>query len=84
VRKEFYRTDEDLAEHYKNDPIPKQRKLVLENGFAEDELKKIESEIEKDIADQSHHGSRMQPDAANDRYRQTGSDNLVLRRNRLG
>jgi hypothetical protein len=39
---------------------------------------------EKDIADQSPHGSRMQPDAANDHYRQTGSDNLVLRSNRLG
>ena len=50
VRKEFYRTEEDLAEHFKNDPIPKQRRLLLENGFAEEKLKELESEIEKEIA----------------------------------
>src|SRR6185369_10648036 len=52
VRKEFYRTDEDLAAHYKNDPLPKQRNLLLENGFTEDELKKLETEVEKEIAEQ--------------------------------
>jgi 2-oxoisovalerate dehydrogenase E1 component len=52
VRKEFYRTDEDLAEHFKKDPIPRQKKLLLENGFTENELTELEKEIEKEIADQ--------------------------------
>jgi 2-oxoisovalerate dehydrogenase E1 component len=52
VRKEFYRTDEDLAEHFKNDPIPKQKKLLLENGFGENELLELEKTIEKEIAEQ--------------------------------
>jgi 2-oxoisovalerate dehydrogenase E1 component len=52
VRKEFYRTDEDLAEHFKNDPLPKQRKLLSENGIGDEELKELESGIEKEIAEQ--------------------------------
>ena len=52
VRKEFYRTDEDLAEHFKNDPLPKQKKLVLENGVSENELKQLEEKIENEIAEQ--------------------------------
>jgi 2-oxoisovalerate dehydrogenase E1 component len=52
VRKEFYRTEEDLALHFKDDPLPKQKKLLLDNGFPEDELNAIENTIEKEIADQ--------------------------------
>jgi 2-oxoisovalerate dehydrogenase E1 component len=44
VRKEFYRTTENLAEHSVNDPGPKLRAYLLENGFPEDELIKIESD----------------------------------------
>ena len=51
VRKEFYRTEEDLAEHYKNDPLPKLRNLLKENNFAEERLKELEKNIEKEIAD---------------------------------
>ena len=41
VRKEWYR--HDLAEHEKNDPVPKLRKVLLESGIEEDEILKIES-----------------------------------------
>ena len=51
VRKEFYRTEEDLANHFKEDPLPKLRNLVLENGFAENDLKELEKEVEKEIAE---------------------------------
>ena len=34
VRKEWYRTDEDLAKHYKNDPGPKLEKYLLANGVS--------------------------------------------------
>jgi 2-oxoisovalerate dehydrogenase E1 component len=44
VRKEFYRTAEDLAKHYTDDPGPKLRKRLLELGITEDTLIKIEKE----------------------------------------
>ncbi|HJU46450.1 MAG TPA: thiamine pyrophosphate-dependent enzyme, partial [Chitinophagaceae bacterium] len=44
VRKEFYRTEEDLAKHSLNDPLPKLRTLLLEQGVASDELEAIERE----------------------------------------
>ncbi|MFA6058510.1 MAG: thiamine pyrophosphate-dependent enzyme [Taibaiella sp.] len=44
VRKEWYRTEEDLAKHGKDDPGPKLKKLLLERGVAEAELDKIEAE----------------------------------------
>jgi 2-oxoisovalerate dehydrogenase E1 component len=46
VRKEWYRSEEDLEKHAKDDPIPKMRKLLLEIGLEEKEL----IEIEKDAA----------------------------------
>lgn len=52
VRKEFYRTAEDLAEHYKNDPGPRLRNKLLETGIAEDTLINIEKEATDEVA---HH-----------------------------
>jgi 2-oxoisovalerate dehydrogenase E1 component len=44
VRKDFYRSDEDLAKDATNDPFPKLKKLLLENGIDSDELEKIETD----------------------------------------
>jgi 2-oxoisovalerate dehydrogenase E1 component len=44
VRKEWYRTEEDLAKHGKDDPGPKLKIVLLERGVAEAELDKIEAE----------------------------------------
>ncbi|HOZ52563.1 MAG TPA: thiamine pyrophosphate-dependent enzyme [Chitinophagaceae bacterium] len=44
VRKEWYRTEDDMAKHLKNDPIPKLKKFILQNGISEAELDIIESE----------------------------------------
>jgi 2-oxoisovalerate dehydrogenase E1 component len=52
VRKEFYRTEEDLAKHFKNDPFPKLRKELLSRGFDENELNSIENNIFKEIAEE--------------------------------
>ncbi len=49
VRKEFYRTAENLAEHFTNDPLPKLRNILLQNDIDENALKEIESEVEKEI-----------------------------------
>jgi 2-oxoisovalerate dehydrogenase E1 component len=51
VRKEFYRSEEDLAKHFQDDPLPKLRRLLLEKNVDENEVKTIESETEKNIAE---------------------------------
>ncbi len=52
VRKEFYRTEEDLAKHNEDDPGPKLRKKLLETGVGEEKLDHIEQEAAADVA---HH-----------------------------
>lgn len=52
VRKEFYRTDEDWAQHQVNDPTPKLRKKLLERGIAESEIVQIEKEATTFIANE--------------------------------
>jgi 2-oxoisovalerate dehydrogenase E1 component len=44
VRKEWYRTAEDLAKHEVDDPGPKLRKLLLQKGVSEAQLNQIEAE----------------------------------------
>ena len=51
VRKETYRSKEDLERHAANDPLPKFRKEVLE-AVGENEIKNIEEEINTDIKEQ--------------------------------
>jgi 2-oxoisovalerate dehydrogenase E1 component len=47
VRKEFYRTDEDLQTHASNDPLIKLKRLLLDEQVAENVLNKIEEESQK-------------------------------------
>jgi 2-oxoisovalerate dehydrogenase E1 component len=42
VRKEWYRTPEDLEKHSKDDPIPKLKSILHDLGIPEEELKSIE------------------------------------------
>ncbi len=49
VRKEFYRSQEDIANHFQNDPLPKLRNLLLQKGISEEELIAIEKEVEMEI-----------------------------------
>ena len=44
VRKEFYRTEEDLLKHGKDDPIPKLEAYLLRNGFKKEDLSAINEE----------------------------------------
>jgi 2-oxoisovalerate dehydrogenase E1 component len=48
VRKETYRSNEDLERHAANDPLPKFRKRILE-VVTEEEVKEIEAEISSSI-----------------------------------
>jgi 2-oxoisovalerate dehydrogenase E1 component len=54
VRKEFYRSEEDLAKHYKDDPGPKLRTVLQQLGIEENLIQQVENEasllVEKDFA----------------------------------
>lgn len=52
VRKEWYRSEEDLAQHAKNDPGPKLRKVLLKAGIEEGTLQKIEEEEKAFVAEE--------------------------------
>jgi len=52
VRKEFYRSEEDLAKHYLDDPGPKLRQYLLEHGVEESQLTVIENEAKEYITAQ--------------------------------
>ena len=44
VRKEWYRPEEDLAEHESRDPLDKMIRLLKKNGFSSEELESINEE----------------------------------------
>ncbi|RYE22497.1 MAG: tungsten formylmethanofuran dehydrogenase [Sphingobacteriales bacterium] len=44
VRKEWYRTAEDLAKHSNDDPAPKLRKMLVQRGISDSVLDNIEEE----------------------------------------
>lgn len=52
VRKEFYRTEEDLVKHYTDDPGPKLRSRLLQIGIDEAILATIEKEAAEEVV---HH-----------------------------
>jgi 2-oxoisovalerate dehydrogenase E1 component len=49
VRIEFYRTEEDLAKHFTDDPGPKLRMLLLQHGVNEESLQNIERETAESV-----------------------------------
>jgi len=49
VRKEFYRTQDDLDKHFIDDPKPKLKKKLIDIGISEDELKQTEEEIKEEV-----------------------------------
>lgn len=51
VRKEFYRSEENLKEHYKDDPFPKLRKELLNRGIDENEIISIENKTFEEISE---------------------------------
>ena len=51
VRKEFYRSEEDLQKHFIDDPIPKLRKHLIDIGIVEEHLLMIEKNALQLVAD---------------------------------
>lgn len=60
VRKEFYRSEEDLAKHAKEDPFPKLKNRLLHFGIDEKDLNEIES-IVTDAVTQQFESARSAP-----------------------
>jgi 2-oxoisovalerate dehydrogenase E1 component len=52
VRKEFYRSEEDLAKHAKEDPLPKLKNRLLHLGFQKEDLDEIQSIVSEAVAQQ--------------------------------
>jgi 2-oxoisovalerate dehydrogenase E1 component len=51
VRKEFYRSDEDLQKHAQSDPLPRFRQAIL-GQFTEQQLREVEEEVTLQIREQ--------------------------------
>jgi 2-oxoisovalerate dehydrogenase E1 component len=65
VRKDFYRTEEDLAKAMIDDPLPKLRSVLLVNGTDENELSSIERDAAVFISEQfSKAVNASEPDAS--------------------
>jgi len=52
VRKEFYRSEEDLEKHAKEDPFPKLKNRLLHSGIEEKDLNEIEKLVSEAVAQQ--------------------------------
>lgn len=63
VRKEWYRPEEDLAKHYKDDPGPKLRAALIKKKVSAEELDKIEAE-EKDFVQKEFERAVAAPEPA--------------------
>lgn len=65
VRKEFYRSEEDLARHLKDDPLPKLKLLLLRKGCQESAIAEIEEDVTREIkADFEKAVAAPEPDRA--------------------
>ena len=65
VRKEFYRTDEDLSKHSKEDPFEKLHAYLLKKGFEEGKLKDIAAQSQAAVQlDFEKAVAAAEPDAA--------------------
>ncbi|MEO6135886.1 MAG: thiamine pyrophosphate-dependent enzyme [Ginsengibacter sp.] len=66
VRKEFYRSEEDLAIHSENDPFIKLKRKMIQKGFLESDLDEIELIVNEEIREQFQNATEApEPDIAN-------------------
>lgn len=70
VRKEFYRTEEDLAAHQKEDPVPKLKNLLLLQGVPLKETEEIEKQAAAEVA-RAFEEARQAPDPRPDKLEES-------------
>jgi len=51
VRKEFYRSSEDLEKHALNDPFPRLRHALIQQGYTSDFIEQVEKEAQQNVLD---------------------------------
>jgi 2-oxoisovalerate dehydrogenase E1 component len=61
VRKEWYRTDDDLAKHNQSDPLPKLQQKLIRLGVTEAELEIIDNDARL-LVDTSFENAKTSPD----------------------
>jgi 2-oxoisovalerate dehydrogenase E1 component len=69
VRKEFYRSKEDLQKHAESDPIIKLRNKLLQNGRSAEELNQVENAAAEEVSvqfDNAVKASEPDPNAVGD------------------
>ncbi len=54
VRKESYRSKDDLEKHFLNDPLPKLKHQLIAAGISESEILSVEKETEKNVKEDFH------------------------------
>lgn len=65
VRREFYRSKEDLAQHGVNDPGPKLKKMLLDRGYNENELNDIDKNAAQEVTEHFNKATAAaEPDAS--------------------
>lgn len=65
VRKEFYRTQDDLEAHARRDPLPLLRRRLVSIGFAENDLDEINAIVSEAVAQQFQSAcAAAEPDTA--------------------
>ena len=65
VRREFYRSQQDLEKHAVNDPVPKLRQRLLDHGIDEQQLLSIEKEAGEAVSRQFQQAAQSpEPDPA--------------------
>lgn len=69
VRKEWYRGDDDLAKHAKDDPIPKLRLVLEQNEIPAGTITRIENEAEKKAAEDFEKAVAAPEPAAEELYK---------------
>ncbi|MEP6583379.1 MAG: thiamine pyrophosphate-dependent enzyme [Ginsengibacter sp.] len=64
VRKEFYRSSQDLEKHAQDDPLPKLKKKLISLGIAENDLNELQSIVEEAVFQQFDQAYKAgEPDA---------------------
>lgn len=68
VRKEWYRDDENMALHLKEDPLPKLHRVLLDSGVHTEKLDKIREQAEQEVMEAFKKASASLDPAAKQLY----------------
>jgi 2-oxoisovalerate dehydrogenase E1 component len=59
VRKESYRSKDDLEKHFAHDPLPKLKQQLIASGISESEILSVQKEAEQNVKEDFHKASSV-------------------------